>query len=93
MEISIIAQISFLALRDAFRSGDLYIPESKQHVSFWDLLISDARSILYWNTVKMGATVDCLRAAGETINDEDLSHVSLLPFKHVMPNGTYFIEG
>jgi hypothetical protein len=21
-----------------------------------------------------------------------LSHISLLPFKHVVPNGTYFIE-
>ena len=32
-----------LAIRDAFRSGDLYLPESKQHVSFWDLLLTDSR--------------------------------------------------
>ena len=45
-----------------------------------------------WNTVKIGETVERLWAEGESIDDEKLSHVSLLPFRHVMPNGTYFIE-
>ena len=27
-----------LAIKDALRSGDLYLPQSKQHVSFWDLM-------------------------------------------------------
>lgn len=27
-----------LAMKDALRSGDLYLPQSKQHVSFWDLM-------------------------------------------------------
>jgi len=31
-----------LAMRDALRSGDLYLPQSKQHVSFWDLTLNDA---------------------------------------------------
>ena len=31
-----------LAIRDALRSGDLYLPESRRHVSFWNLL-SDER--------------------------------------------------
>ena len=53
-------------------------------------LVSNA--ILYWNTVKIGETVDRLRARGDAIDDEKLSHISLLPFKHVMANGTYFIE-
>jgi predicted site-specific integrase-resolvase len=26
------------------------------------------------------------------INKEDLTHISLLPFRHVIPNGTYFID-
>ena len=26
------------------------------------------------------------------VDDEELAHVSLLPFRHVMPNGTYFSE-
>ena len=30
-----------LAVKDAFRSGDLYLPQSKHHVSFWDLMLSD----------------------------------------------------
>jgi hypothetical protein len=25
-----------LAIKDALRSGDLYLPKSKQHVSFWE---------------------------------------------------------
>lgn len=32
-----------LAMKDALRSGDLYLPQSKQHVSFWDLTLSDTR--------------------------------------------------
>ncbi len=32
------------------------------------------------------------REQGENIDDAALSHVSLLPFKHVLPNGTYFIQ-
>ena len=43
-------------------------------------------------TIKIAETVGRLRAHGEDISDETLSHVSLLPFRHVLPNGTYFIE-
>lgn len=53
-------------------------------------LVSNA--ILYWNTLKITDIVDTLRAQGEAIDDETLSHISLLPFRHVIPNGTYFIE-
>ena len=31
-------------------------------------------------------------ALPEDFSNETLSHVSLLPFRHVLPNGTYFIE-
>ena len=44
------------------------------------------------NTIKIAETVVRLRTQGEDISDETLSHVSLLPFRHVLPNGTYFIE-
>jgi len=30
-----------------------------------------------------------LRAAGETISDEDLTRVSPLMYQHIIPNGTY----
>jgi hypothetical protein len=47
---------------------------------------------LYSNTIKINDIVEDLRQQGEEIDDESLSHISLLPFKHVVPNGTYFIE-
>jgi len=53
-------------------------------------LVSNA--ILYWNTLKIDKIVGSLRGRGEKIEDDTLSHISLLPFKHVLPNGTYFIE-
>jgi TnpA family transposase len=53
-------------------------------------LVSNA--ILHWNTIKIDEIVGNLRKQGEHIADEDLSHISLLPFKHVLPNGTYFID-
>ena len=47
---------------------------------------------LYWNTLKINDIVEELKKQGEEIDDETLSHISLLPYKHVLPNGTYFIE-
>ena len=40
-----------LALKDALRSGDLYLPQSKQHVSFWDLTLND----LHWQEARTTA--------------------------------------
>ncbi len=34
-----------------------------------------------------------LRAAGETIADEDLARISPLMYQHVIPNGTYHFAG
>ncbi|MBI1925983.1 Tn3 family transposase, partial [Candidatus Poribacteria bacterium] len=42
--------------------------------------------------IKIDSIVENLRRQGEDIDDETLSHISLLPFKHVVPNGAYFIE-
>lgn len=53
-------------------------------------LVSNA--ILYWNTIKIDDIVKSLKQQEESIDDETLSHISLLPFKHVLPNGTYFID-
>ena len=49
-------------------------------------------AILYWNTLKITEIVDNLRTQGEDIDKEPLAHISLLSFRHVVPNGTYFIE-
>lgn len=40
-----------LAIKDALRSGDLYLPQSKQHVSFWDLMLSEPR----WQQMRTSA--------------------------------------
>ena len=44
------------------------------------------------NTRKITEIVDQLRAQGDTVEEATLAHISLLPFRHVIPNGTYFIE-
>ena len=51
-----------------------------------------SNAILYWNTIKINDVVEQLRQQGEDIDDKTLSQISLLPYKHVLPNGTYFIE-
>ena len=43
-----------LAIKEALRSGDLYLPQSKQHVSFWDLTLSETR----WQEVRTSAFTD-----------------------------------
>jgi TnpA family transposase len=55
-------------------------------------LISNATLYRHWNTLKINDVVETLQSQGEDIDKETLSHISLLPFKHVVPNGTYFIE-
>jgi hypothetical protein len=46
----------------------------------------------YWNTIKINDIVENLRQQGEEIDNEALSHISLLPYKHVLPHGSYFID-
>jgi len=55
-------------------------------------LVSNA--VLYWNTVKISEIIDELRRNDkQIIDDEKLSHISLLAHKHVIPMGTYFADG
>ncbi|MEL7228253.1 MAG: Tn3 family transposase [Cyanobacteria bacterium J06576_12] len=53
-------------------------------------LVSNA--ILYWNTIKINEIVEGLRAQGEIVEDKTLAHISLLPYRHVIPNGAYFVD-
>ncbi len=53
-------------------------------------LVSNA--ILMWNTIKIDDIIKNIEAQREKISPEMLSHISLLPYKHVLPNGTYFID-
>lgn len=77
----------FFADQGEFTTGDY---EEIMNKASCLSLVSNA--ILYWNTLKIHNIVESLRAQGERIEDETLSHISLLPFKHVVPNGTYFID-
>jgi hypothetical protein len=51
-------------------------------------LLSNA--VLVWNTVRIGRIVGQLRAAGNSIPDEDLARVPPLFRRHITPNGSYF---
>ena len=53
-------------------------------------LVSNA--VLDWHTLNIDEIVDTLKSQGEEIYKEDLAHLSLLPFRHVIPNGTSSIE-
>jgi TnpA family transposase len=78
----------FFAEQGEFTTGDY---EEIMNKASCLSLVSNA--ILYWNTVKIDGIVERFRMQGETIDNETLSHISLLPFKHVLPHGTYFSEG
>lgn len=77
----------FFANQGEFTTGDY---EEIMNKASCLSLVSNA--ILYWNTIKINEIVETLRQQGEDIADETLSHISLLPFRHVLPNGTYFIH-
>ena len=77
----------FFADQGEFTTGDY---EEIMNKASGLSLVSNA--ILYWNTRKITDLVDTLRRHGAQIDNEALPHISLLPFKHVVPNGTYFIE-
>jgi TnpA family transposase len=48
--------------------------------------------ILYWNTKKIGKIMDELKKRGIEYDEEVLTRISLLPHKHVLPQGTYFVN-
>jgi TnpA family transposase len=77
----------FFANQGEFTTGDY---EEIMNKASCLSLVSNA--LLYWNTLRITDIVDNLRAQGEEVDQATLSHISLLPFKHVVPNGTYFIE-
>ncbi len=77
----------FFADQGEFTTGDY---EEIMNKASCLSLVSNA--VLYWNTSKINALVQDLRRRGEDIQDETLSHISLLPHKHIIPNGTYFID-
>jgi TnpA family transposase len=77
----------FFADQGEFTTGDY---EEIMNKASCLSLVSNA--ILYWNTIKINDIIESLRQQGEDVDDVILSHISLLPFRHVLPNGTYFID-
>ena len=77
----------FFANQGEFTTGDY---EEIMNKASSLSLVSNA--ILYWNTSRISSIVDSLKKQGDVIEDETLKHISLLPYKHVLPNGTYFID-
>lgn len=77
----------FFANQGEFQTGDY---EEMMNKASCLSLVSNI--ILYWNTKKIAGIVDHLRAQGEEVSEETISRISLLPYRHVIPNGTYFSE-
>ena len=81
----ILAKWIFFANQGDFRLGDY---EEIMNKASCLSLISNA--VLIWNTVHMSRIADQLRAAGNSIADEDLARVSPLAHAHTIPSGSYF---
>ena len=77
----------FFANQGEFTTGDY-----KEIMNKASCLSLVSNAILYWNTSRISDIVEGLRNQGETVDDDTLAHISLLPYKHVLPNGTYFNE-
>ena len=83
-----LARRLFFANQGAFQTGDY--DEIMNKATCLSLL---SNAVVVWNTVQMAQILAQLRAAGETITDDELARVSPMAFAHVIPNGTYFVRG
>ena len=79
-----VSKYLFFANQGEFQTGD-YI-EIMNKATCLSLL---SNAVLVWNTVKINEIVNKLRASGQEVNDDDLKHVSPLPYRHIIPSGTY----
>ncbi|STX81622.1 transposase [Legionella busanensis] len=80
-----LARCIFFANQGKFQVGDY---EEIMNKASCLSLVSNA--VLYWNTVKMTNIIAQLKTNGEVINDNTLTHISLLLHKHLITMGTYF---
>jgi len=79
-----LARVIFFAKLGEFTVGNY--EEIMNKASCLSLLCN---AVLVWNVIHIEQIVSRLRAAGETIADEDLVRISPLMRSHVIPNGTY----
>lgn len=80
-----LARWVFFANQGSFTTGDY---EEIMNKASCLSLVSNA--IIYWNTVQIDRIITSISDQGEAIDQEALRHISLIPFKHVLPNGAYF---
>ncbi len=52
-----------IAMKESLRSGDLYLPKSKQHVSFWDLMLNEKR----WQETREASYTELQKPFQDTI--------------------------
>jgi TnpA family transposase len=76
----------FFANQGEFHTGDY---EEIMNKASCLSLVSNA--ILYWNTRKIDLIPSQLQIKDSEITNDVIARISLLPFKHVIPNGAYFI--
>jgi TnpA family transposase len=76
----------FFANQGEFHTGDY---EEIMNKASCLSLVSNA--ILYWNTRKIDLILSQLQRKDSEITNDVIARISLLPFKHVIPNGAYFI--
>ncbi|ERT10534.1 hypothetical protein O185_24290 [Photorhabdus temperata J3] len=50
-------------MKDALRSGDLFVPQSKQHVSFWELMLDQH----HWQATREAAYVELQQPTQENV--------------------------
>ena len=77
-----LARWVFFAHQGEFQTGDY-----KEIMNKASCLSLVANAILYWNTIHISKIMEQLRAQGQKVDDEDLLHISLLLYKHVIPMG------
>ncbi len=77
----------FFANQDEFQTGDY--EEIMNKASCLSLV---SNSVLYWNAPRIGNIIEAIRKQGTVVEDETIARISPLPFKHVIPNRTYFIN-
>ena len=79
-----LAKWLFFANRGEFRDAD--VNEIMNQASCLSLL---PHAAVIWHTIPLQKIVDPIRAAGQTVQDEDLARNWPLMHAHIIPNGMY----
>ena len=81
------ARVLFFGNLGEFRTSDH--EEGINKASCLSLL---SNAVLVWNSIRIAAVTDQVRAQGVAVRHEDVARISPLMHGHVIPNGTYRFE-